>query len=174
MLLIFSGYDGSNLSNITLLTRFKPIIYVPKEDPNCQLIDVLYEVYPNYIILWFHWPNDDYTGKEDYEPVILVFKDQQLVVIGIRPHNKYKHAVRWVAEGSRPIIVFATSWHGPIINHGRVRDALAVGFSLSMVSQRKDDYRLVAGAPQDWYVKADSSMPVYDFANKIARDAGAV
>ena len=64
-----------------MLEKFKPIIHVPREEPDCQLIDVLFELRPRYIILWYHWPNDDYTGKPDYEPVILFLKANQLVAI---------------------------------------------------------------------------------------------
>jgi len=155
-----------------MLEKFKPIIHVPREEPDCQLIDVLFELRPRYIILWYHWPNDDYTGKPDYEPVILFLKANQLVAIGIRPHTKYKHALRWVTEGSRPVIIFTTAWHGPMINHGRIRDAFAASFSLSAIADKIDDYSLISGIPPPWYITDDANVSVYDYADRMARELG--
>ena len=73
-----------------LVERFKPIVYVPKETDDAKIIEVLYEIFENYAVLWYHWPYDDYENREDYEPIILVFRNDLLVRIGTRPHKKYR------------------------------------------------------------------------------------
>ena len=68
------------------MTRIKPAIWLPKETPERHLINVLFEIRPNYIIYWYHWPKDGYAiigVHEDFEPVILIFKESHVVDIGI-------------------------------------------------------------------------------------------
>ena len=38
-----------------LVERFKPIVYVPKETDDAKIIEVLYEIFENYAVLWYHW-----------------------------------------------------------------------------------------------------------------------
>ena len=54
---------------LTPSNRFTPIVYLPREGADRQLVEVLADGHQDYVILWYHWPLDDYTGKEDYEPV---------------------------------------------------------------------------------------------------------
>ena len=154
----------------TLIERFKPIIYVPKEEAEYQLTKVLYEIYSSCAILWYYWPEDDYTGKPDYEPVILVFKEEQLAAIGIRPHEKYGYTTRWLAEGRRPIIVFTTPWHAPKVFQGKMRDFLTAAFASPVVSRRIEDYQLTREKPPEWYVKDGAKISVYDYADMIIRE----
>jgi hypothetical protein len=149
-----------------LAERFKPIIYVPREPPEDQLIDVLAEETTRYSILWYHWPHDDYTGKEDYEPVVLFHPRGELQEIGIRPHERYKLAKRWLAEGPRPIVVFTTAWHGPIVFQGRASDTLTPAFMHPSVSIRKERYDLTSRKPPEWYVKDGMDKSIYEFAAK--------
>jgi hypothetical protein len=154
-------------SRIRLAERFKPIVYIPREPPKDQLIDVLFEEREKYSVLWYHWPHDDYTGKEDYEPVILFHPVGELTAIGIRPHMEYKLATRWLTEGPRPVIVFTTSWHGPIVFQGKASDALTAAFMHRSVSIRKESYELVAKKPPEWYVKDGTEISVYGFAENV-------
>ncbi len=152
------------MSRPNLVERFKPIIYVPRESPGDRLIDVLLEEAEAYSILWYHWPHDDYTGKEDYEPVMLFFLRDGLQAIGIRPHERYRLARRWLTEGNRPIVVFTTAWHGPIVPQGRASDALVSAFMRPSVSTRMHSYELRQGKPPAWYVRDGTDISVYDFA----------
>jgi hypothetical protein len=147
---------------------FKPIIYVPREPKEDLLSEVLIEPADEYSILWYRWPHDDYTGKEDYEPVVLFHPQAMLEAIGIRPHEKYKVAKRWLSEGVRPIVVFVTAWHGPIIYQGRAGDALTGAFMHPSISIRMDAYDTRVGRPPEWYVKDGTEISVYDFAAEIS------
>lgn len=159
-------------SNLTvtkdMVERFKPIIYVPKEPTGFQLINVLYEIFQNFAILWYHWPFDDYTEKPDYEPVILVFNDTDLVAIGIRPHENHTYSVRWLTEGTRPVIVFETPWHGPVIFRGAINDGLTAAFTSSLFSDRIDEYDVTEGKPPQWYIKDGTAVEIYEYAEQIA------
>src|SRR2546430_14858905 len=114
-----------------LLKMYLPIVHVPKESAGRKLIEVLFEVFPKYVVMWFHWPFDDYTGKADYEPAILFFRGNNLVALGIRPHKKYKHYIRWLTEGMRPVVMFESGWHAPVIGQGSVRGRVTAPFSSS-------------------------------------------
>lgn len=151
-----------------LLERIKPIIYIPREPQSLQ--NVLYEKFDNYYVLWFHWPSDgiislDSLGltHEDYEPIILVVKDEKLVAIGIRPGNKYEYSLRWSLEDNRPVIVFWTPWHHPIIFNGEgiLESMKKVG------SERRSEYAVTVGKPPDWFLNADSGKSVYDYADEV-------
>jgi hypothetical protein len=147
--------------------RFKPIVYVPREPLEDQLMEVLVEENKEYSVLWYHWPHDDYTGKEDYEPVVLFHPGGGLRAIGIRPHKEYRLSTRWLAEGARPIIVFTTAWHGAIVFQGKTSDVLTSAFMNRAVSIIKEDYDLIAGRPPEWYVKDGTDTSVYDFAADV-------
>jgi len=115
-------------------------------------------------VLWYHWPHDDYTGKEDYEPVVLFYSQEGLVAIGIRPHERYKLTKRWLTEGPRPIVVFTTAWHGPIVFQGRAADAITPAFMHPSVSIRMADYDLKPGRPPIWFEKDGTDVSIHDFA----------
>lgn len=152
----------------SLVEKYKPVIYVPKEPKNAQLIDVLLEIFSTYAILWYHWPFDDYSGKEDYEPVILVFKNDLLIRIGIRPHEKHDYYNSWVTENGKPVIVFTTPWHGPNISRGGLKDSLSGAFAY-LVSDKIIDYELTNSKPPIWYIKDGTDIEIYDYAEQIAR-----
>jgi hypothetical protein len=150
-----------------LIQRFKPIVYVPKEGRARKLVDILYETSDLYAVLWFHWPYDDYTGKRDYEPVVLVFRNDRLHKIGIRPHERYLSYNRWQAEESRPIVVFHTAWHAPMVK-GTLRGTLVSFYSKIERSTRLDKYNIKKGRPPTWYNKNGTDKEVYSFADEIS------
>lgn len=141
-----------------------PIIYIKKEKDSKRLKEVLYEKYDNYYILWFHWPFDGYgTGHEDYEPVILIIKNENLVDIGIRPHNKYVHSTSWLTEKGRPVILFTTAWHGATIDQGQ---PLWVIYK-KIRAERIENYSIKSGTPPEWFIMADSRRSIYDYAQSL-------
>lgn len=148
-----------------LLAKFKPIIYIPNEDESRTLIEVIYEKYENYYVLWYHWPHDGYlTGREDYEPVILIIKDGKLANIGIRPHNHYQNSTTWVPEKGKPVIVFTGAWHGPIIDQGQRLLAIT---KRSLFSKRIEGYVANFRKPPNWFVSADAGLSVYAYAESL-------
>jgi len=152
-----------------LVEKFKPVIYVPKESKEAQLVDVLCENFTKYSILWYHWPFDDYEKHEDYEPIILFFNNDILIAIGTRPHKRHEFYESWVAENGRPVIVFTTAWHGPNIPSGRIRDFLSNAFSSSLIAEKKIDYDLSKKSPPVWFVKDGTKTKIYDFADEVAK-----
>lgn len=153
-----------------LLERIKPVIYVPLELTKFQLIDVLYEKFDSYYILWFHWPFDgpisfDSKGiqHEDYEPVILVHNNHKLLKIGIRPHNRYESSLKWHDESGNPVVIFSTPWHGAIVDTNS-----AIHKTIKKAQKRIPDYTLKQGKPPDsWFFAADATMTVYDYADSL-------
>jgi hypothetical protein len=157
--------------NSTTIEKFIPIIYVPKQSEKKYFrSDVLCEIFPIFAVLWYHWPEDDKTRKADYEPVILIFRSDSLVAIGIRPHKEYKYATKWLTEGSRPVIVFQSSWHAPIINTGSFRDTLTPVFTSSLFSDKITEYNLVYRKPPRWYIKDGTETDVYEYAKQLANN----
>ena len=152
---------------LELIQTFKPIVYLPKEGKQRRLVDILYESDNKYAILWFHWPFDDYTNKSDYEPVVLVYRDNLLHRIGIRPHQRYLSYRSWKTEGSRPIVVFHTAWHAPMIQ-GTNWGTLVGLYSTVERSNRLDNYTLKKGRPPEWYNKNGAKKGIYSFANEIS------
>jgi len=68
----------------------KPKIFIPEEGNN-TLIDVLLEQYDDFDIYWYHWPQDGYVfWVEDYEPVIIVYKGDEICYLITRRHWSYK------------------------------------------------------------------------------------
>lgn len=66
----------------SLVNKIKPAVWIPKERPERNLIDVLYEAEPSYVIFWYHWPMDGYAlvnPHADYEPVIVVVSRKEVV-----------------------------------------------------------------------------------------------
>lgn len=153
---------------INVINKTKPVIYVQKESPwlgqSRELIEVLYEVHSDYVIFWYHWPLDDYTFKEDYEPVILIVLNAQIVDIGIRPHNRYKHSSFFVREDGRPIIIFATAWHRAHIFNG---ERILRQYIESQSFKRIADYDVVCGRPPTYYIKARSNRTVHEYAEEL-------
>jgi hypothetical protein len=152
------------------IKKFMPIIYVPKQNKKKYFRnDVLCEIFPIFAVLWYHWPEDDKTGKPDYEPVILVFNNDSLVAIGIRPHESYKYTTKWMTEGSRPIIVFQSPWHAPMMSKHSILDGLTSTFASRIFSDRITHYNIVLHKrPPQWYVKNGTDKDVYDYAQCIA------
>lgn len=150
----------------TLLAKFKPIIYIPNENESRTLKDVIYEKYEKYYVLWYHWPHDGYlTGREDYEPVILIIKKDNLVNIGIRPHNQYQNSTTWITENEKPVIVFVTAWHAPNIDQGQKILEIA---KKPTFSKRIQGYVANFGQPSTWFVSADAGRSVYDYADSLS------
>lgn len=149
----------------SLLEKFKPIIYIPVENESRTLKEVLYEKFDNYYVLWYHWPYDGYlTGREDYEPVILIMKNDNLVNIGIRPHNVYKNSTNWITEKGRPVIVFYDPWHGSVIDQGQRILATA---KKSPFLKRVGGYIAKLGSPPSWFISANAGLSVYDYAQTL-------
>jgi hypothetical protein len=123
-----------------MVEKSKPVVYIPRERDGYKLVDVLYELFSTYCILWYHWPRDDYTPKADYEPIILVFQGGTLVAIGTRPHQKYKTHYKWISEKSRPVIVFESAWHAACVPQGSIRDSITRHFSMTRFSIKKEAY----------------------------------
>jgi len=143
--------------------KTKPIIYVPRELPSCRLIDVLYEVKNDIAIFWHHWPYDGLPDKEDYEPVILAYRNNVLYGVGIRPHEKLVKSYDWSMEDNRIVIVFTTPWHGPIIYNEK--DHLT---KIAMkISSRIENYQISPGTPPNWYIKDGTKISIYDYGFSI-------
>ena len=157
---------------LALLSQHKPIIHIPREGPSRELIDVTYELREKYAILWYHWPFDDYSGRADYEPVILFFDGAELKGIGIRPHTQYKQTESWQEVDNRPVIQFFLPWHGPIILKGGVVDPILGRLKWSRTSKRVQDYPISEGSPPDWFISDGTDLPVYEYANSVARELG--
>lgn len=105
------------ISNNTIQSS-KPIIYVFKESRDRSLKETLVESYIDYAVLWYHWPYDGHgptQSRDDYEPVILFFKDNDIYAIGTRPHRRHEFSTNLNRENNRPVIIFDSPWHGPII-----------------------------------------------------------
>jgi hypothetical protein len=131
------------------------------------LENVLYEIYRSYVVFWYHWPYDDYTGKPDYEPIVLVFQDDILAAIGIRPHQSYKRYHQWTTEKSRPIVIFETSWHAPYIPQLSMRNVIRPFFMTRFSSIKIENYEIKGSKPPGWYIKDGARISVYDFAEHI-------
>lgn len=65
----------------------KPKIFIPIED---DLIEVLVEEYEDFCIYWFHWPRDGVYLEQDYEPIIVIFKDDKIACAITRRHWEYQ------------------------------------------------------------------------------------
>jgi len=134
--------------------------------------DVPYEKFDEYYVLWFHWPHDgpmshDSLGihHEDYEPVILVHNDSDLMKISLRPGHKYVPSDNWTTEEDHCVIVFFNPWHHPEVDRGTALQRIK-----KIASIRRDDYNLVEGRPSEpWFFAADSGTTVYDHAQSILR-----
>jgi len=157
--------------SLQALQANKPVIWVPKEGARRALIEVLYELREKYAILWYHWPFDGYTNQ-DYEPVILFFRSNDLVAIGIRPHTRYKRSTRWLTEIDRPRIIFVTPWHGPMIPTGGPEDIIATAFSQPRISEKNVEYEITQGSPPEWFIADGSVQSVYDYADSIVTELG--
>lgn len=152
-----------------LLEKIKPVIYIPKEDQSRTLIDVIYEKRYGYYVLWYHWPFDGYfTDRQDYEPVILIVKNDTLVDIGIRPHYRFSHSRKWESEEGRPVIIFTTDWHGPSIGGSKLVDI----FKNPIFSDRLTSYPLIEGNPPEWSVSAGMPKSIYEYAEELIAGLG--
>jgi hypothetical protein len=152
----------------TLVKEIKPAVWVPRERPDRRLKDVLFEVRGDYVVFWYHWPKDGYAITnihEDYEPVILVVKNNRAVEIGVRPHNAYRHSNEWLEHRGRPIIIFRTAWHESVIYNGQPSAAF---FANSRFSTFLETYPITQGIPPPWFTKADSNISVYDYSEALA------
>ena len=150
------------------MNKIKPAVWIPKERPERDLIDVLYEAEPSYVIFWYHWPMDGYAlvnPHADYEPVILVVSRKEVVGVAARPHNRYVHSSEWFEHQGRPVIVFRTPWHEPVIFSGQPTAKI---FAKKRFSRWLADYPIVRGHPPQWFIKADSGISVYDYAQALA------
>lgn len=152
--------------------RVKPVIWIPKERPERSLQDVKFEATANYFVFWFHWPKDGYAVTnihEDYEPVILIMKGEEIIDIGVRPHNSYRHSRKWLDNHGRPVIIFRTAWHEAVIFSGQPS---ARFFASPRVSNLLVNYTLEEGAPPEWFIRADSGQSVYSYALELSKARG--
>lgn len=155
-----------------LLKKIRPIIYVHKEFPGDELDLVLYEKYEKYYVVWFHWPYDGFVSfdskgygirHEDYEPIILVHEDSKLQNIGIRPSHSYESSEHWNTESERPVIIFWSAWHHPLVDLDKTLHRI-----LKKSHDRMENYPMKEGQPQDtWFLAADSGKTVYEFADSL-------
>jgi hypothetical protein len=151
------------------IRRFSPIVYLPKEESERQLIGVLCEIADNYAILWFHWPRDGYFQHPDYEPVILVFRNDVLHKIGIRPHRKYKSYDSWKTVRSRPVIVFEGPFHRAIVaGTGMGAGSVLTFYSKLSRASRLINYDFKMEKPPPWFYMDDTNVDVRDYANDIS------
>lgn len=151
-----------------ILENIKPVVWLPKENADRLLIDVLFEATMDYFIVWYHWPKDGYAFTnlhEDFEPVILVVRKSRVVDIGIRPHNSYRHSKEWLEIRGKPIVLFRTAWHEPVIYNGQPSASF---FTNSRFSDLMADYSIKEGKPPPWFIKADANMSVYEYAEALA------
>lgn len=151
-----------------LVDLYRPIVYIPKESQRKMLIEVLYEVHDSYAMLWYHWPFDDHMGHEDYEPVILFFKNNYLRAIGIRPHQSNQYFERYLTERNRPVVVFESPWHCPHIITGGIADPFLRAYASSRFALRIEEYALVNKAVPEWFVKGGSGESIYEFAKRVS------
>lgn len=99
--------------------REDPSIFIPDEG-QFTLKKVLIEKYENFDIYWYHWPHDgpkwfySIFREEDYEPVILVYCDDDLKCVITRAHWEYQYSDLVDSGLSIPAeIVFEDEWHPP-------------------------------------------------------------
>jgi hypothetical protein len=149
---------------------FMPIIYIPKEREGKLLIEALIEKNSqnNYYIFWYHWPFNDYSNHEDFEPIILFTGKNGLSHIGMRPGNRYVYSRVVCLQNNRPVIVFDTPWHHPRhfpLESLRLAVAKTNVFHLCLTT-----YKIHEGKPPSWYISADSGQSVYDWADDFAND----
>ncbi len=98
--------------------RITPTIFIPNSSNN-DLIEVLIEEYPDFDILWYHWPKDGnylkyrIVQEEDYEPVILIYDESgKLCELITRRHWHYQDYLP--VELVKPIeIIFDGEDHPP-------------------------------------------------------------
>lgn len=87
----------------------KPNIFIPSND---TLIEVLYEHDENFQIWWFHFPKDGFLPIEDYEPIIFIYKHNELQYLITRRHWEYQ--TYYIENLYNPLeILFDGEFHPP-------------------------------------------------------------
>jgi len=70
--------------------RTKPKIFIPEEG-DLSLKDVCLERHDSFDIYWYHWPQDGlFSWVEDYEPVIVLYKGDEICYLITRRHWRYQ------------------------------------------------------------------------------------
>jgi len=97
--------------------RTDPEIFIPLENGN-PLDEVLTERYENFDIYWYHWPHDGprwfslFMREEDYEPVIVIYCNDEVSCVITRPHWEYHYSsVKEEGLEVPPKILFEDEWH---------------------------------------------------------------
>jgi len=148
------------------VNRYLPIIYVPKERKGRALLGALVERFDDFYLLWYHWPYNDYTRNEDYEPISLFILGERLVAVGIRPGNRYVLVRDFPSEEGRPVVVFETPWHHPRIPHP---DSLRFAVTRTQAFHDKHIvYEVVGGRPPSYYYVAGSGIDVRQWSEEAS------
>jgi len=72
-----------------------------------NLINVLLERTSNFDIFWFHWPTDGiFRNVEDYEPIILIYKKEDICSIIVRRQWKYIATNNSETKIANPVRIF--------------------------------------------------------------------
>lgn len=157
------------ISNVAIQNS-KPIIYVFKESRDRGLKETLVESFSDYIVLWYHWPYDGHgptQRDDDYEPVILIFRDENVYAMGVRPHKRHDFSTNLDREHNRPIVIFDSPWHGPIIKTPSSFGNLICSFLNPRFFVKVEEYDLINKRPPKWFVKNDTNKAIYDYADEI-------
>ena len=95
--------------------------------PQGPFLGVRLERQERYDILWFVWERDGLVPKQiipqDWEPVMLFYKNRDLVQVTTRPHfewHEYYSDGIDVPNFTRPLsVIFAGSHHAPLVRNNQ-------------------------------------------------------
>lgn len=97
-----------------------PVIFIPDENNN-RLEEILVERSVNFDVFWYHWPKDGdewfnfLIREEDFEPVIVVYCNEEVVCVITRPHWSYQYYDIKDEELISPCeVLFKDAWHPAI------------------------------------------------------------
>ena len=95
--------------------KFAPSGYTKLDDGPEKIVSKLstwrgYEV----IEYWYYWPYDGYEKKDDWEPVVLVIKDN-VKAVAVRIHYSWRVSFVFPQDGLKPVVTFNHLWHTPFL-----------------------------------------------------------
>lgn len=74
------------------------------------------EEYETFEIFWYHWPKDGFAPEEDYEPVIILYKDgNKICCIITRRHWDYRTVGSEDGLVIPPQVLFDGIFHPPFV-----------------------------------------------------------
>ncbi|RLI84681.1 hypothetical protein DRP07_00220 [Archaeoglobales archaeon] len=98
------------------VTIFSPSCYAASGDEPHKLVAKLsywngYEV----IEYWYYWPYDGNQPVDDWEPVILLIKNNTVEAVAVRIHYNWRVSYSFPLEGVKPIVSFSQLYHTPLL-----------------------------------------------------------